>query len=140
MADLKRPGRFEGVSQRLLEARVDLDGKLWAFDHRGRPIDPGAVAAWWRALADAFATGTSTLWAEGMAGAEQRTAAVDDARTLHLVGMHQVAPDLDLDLVTTNATGTGQVRRADDAEATTLTLPRPGGSRRACTPGSRTGW
>lgn len=69
MADLKRPGFSLSSTQALLTVvpSGSLPGKLWAFDHRGRPVDPGAVAAWWSALAAAFDDASGTLWAPGVA-------------------------------------------------------------------------
>lgn len=56
MAWLRRPGYFAPPA--VLGPREDrlllgLNGQvdLWAFDDRGRPIDPGAIAAWWSVLA-----------------------------------------------------------------------------------------
>lgn len=60
-------------------------GKLWAFDFRGRPVDPGAVAAWWNYLADET---YSNLWAEDDS-AHHRTAGVVDARHVHVVNAHE---------------------------------------------------
>ncbi len=57
--------------------------RLWAFDVRGRAIDPGAVAAWWAFLATSL---FDNLWASGGAN---RTCPVADARTLHLVSVHE---------------------------------------------------
>ncbi|WP_375761197.1 hypothetical protein [Corallococcus exercitus] len=127
MSDLKRAGRFNGAFQPLLVARASLPVKLWAFDLRGRPVDAGAVAAWWQALANAFLVpgSANSLWAEGLTGADQRTQAVQDARTVHLVNAHLAAPIDGLDTLTTNATGTGQVRRATGAGAVNLSLPAP---------------
>ncbi|QAT88043.1 hypothetical protein EJ065_6514 [Corallococcus coralloides] len=128
MSDLKRAGRINGAFQPLLIARASLPVKLWAFDPRGRPVDAGAVAAWWQALANAFLVPGSadTLWAPGLSGADQRTHAVQDARTVHLVNAHLAAPVDGLDTLTaTNATGTGQVRRATGAGVVGLSLPAP---------------
>jgi len=127
MSDLKRAGRFNGVFQPLLIARTSLPAKLWAFDLRGRPVDAGAVAAWWQELANAFLVpgSANTLWASGLVGADQRTQAVQDARTLHLVNAHLAAPTEGLDTLTTNATGSGQVRRATDAGVVSVSLPSP---------------
>jgi len=44
----RRPGDADDADQTLITNKTGgaLSGKLWAFDERGRPIDPGAVAAW----------------------------------------------------------------------------------------------
>ena len=127
MSDLKRAGRINGAFQPLLVARASLPVKLWAFDHRGRPVDAGAVAAWWQTLASAFLVpgSANTLWASGLVGTDQRTQAVQDARTVHLVNAHLAAPVEGLDTLTTNATGTGQIRRATGSGAVSLALPAP---------------
>jgi hypothetical protein len=125
MGDLKRPGFFLSSTQKLITvaAAGSLAGKLWAFDHRGRPVDPGAVAAWWNALAAAFEGASGTLWAKGVDGTLQRTCAVTDSRNLHLVSPHLAAPGVDLATVTAgNATGTGQLRRASSAGPVELSL------------------
>lgn len=46
MTWLRRPGQKTADRDRLLQG---LNGtiQLWAFDQRGRAIDPGAVACWW---------------------------------------------------------------------------------------------
>ncbi|MGB3723909.1 MAG: hypothetical protein WA979_13980, partial [Pacificimonas sp.] len=64
---------------------ASLGGSLWAFDHRGRAVDPGAVAAWWAHLGE---TAFTNLWASEDA-ADQRTAAVDDFRSVHVVTAHE---------------------------------------------------
>ena len=62
-----------------------VNGKLTAFDHRGRPVDAGAVAAWWDYLASvAF----DNLWASDSA-ADRRTALRDAAHTVHVVSAHE---------------------------------------------------
>jgi hypothetical protein len=52
MTWLRRPGIFNGNQDRML---VGLTGAadLWAFDHRGRAVDAGAVASWWSWLLSA---------------------------------------------------------------------------------------
>lgn len=89
MSDLMRPGRFSIGSmpvsgpEWMLLLPAGTQARLWAFDARGRAVDPGAVAAWWRYLA---ATAVNGLWAEG---AETRTAEVAPRLTLHLVNAHE---------------------------------------------------
>lgn len=46
MTHLRRPGGQGNTQDRLL-FNVNTAVDLWAFDRRGRPIDPGAVASWW---------------------------------------------------------------------------------------------
>ncbi len=81
---LRRP---EKDSARLLEnaAAGSVNANLWAFDLRGRPVDPGSVASIWAHLA-------GTLWDNLWASSDstrQRTAAVADAKTVHLVNAHE---------------------------------------------------
>ena len=52
MTRLRRPGRFQfdpsvPPGQDALLSAISGEVELWAFDHRGRALDPGAVAAWW---------------------------------------------------------------------------------------------
>ncbi len=56
---------------------------LWAFDDRGRALDPGAVAAWWAFLASS--AGFDNLWALDQA-ADERTASVDAQKTVLFCG------------------------------------------------------
>src|SRR5439155_89169 len=89
----------------LLSALPPADVRLFAFDERGRPVDPGAVAAWWARLTTTF----SNLFA---AGVSQRIATVDDQLTVQLAGPDDApASDAVLSrLSVTNVTGTGPVR------------------------------
>jgi hypothetical protein len=76
------PGQTVGSGDELL--LLDTSGyRLSAFDRRGRPIDPGAVASWWRHLAT---TVYDNLWAGGVAS---RTCPATAQRTLHLVSAHE---------------------------------------------------
>lgn len=59
--------------------------KLWAFDDRGRALDPGAVANWWSYLASGSLSPLSgppfgNLWADPLGTGNQATAAVDAGR------------------------------------------------------------
>ncbi len=112
MTDLKRPGSFIGETEKLLEFAASTDVRLFAFDSRGRPIDPGAVAAWWARLTTSF----TNLFAPGGV----RTASVAAQLTAHLVGPDE-APATEAvlpRLVATNVTGTGPVRvRGTDSAA-----------------------
>jgi hypothetical protein len=103
MSDLLQPGQLfpsSGTTQELLQFPSSTATRLWAFDHRGRPLDAGAVANWWNLLAG---TTFTNLWADGVA---QRTAPVADGLTFHLVNAHEGpldAPTARLQL--TDATG-----------------------------------
>jgi hypothetical protein len=110
MTDLKRPGQFIGAGEKLLTFPSSAAVRLFAFDERGRSIDPGAVAAWWARLTTTF----SNLFA---AGVSQRTATVDDQLTVQLVGPDDApASDAVLSrLSATNVTGSGPVRVRGDA-------------------------
>ena len=58
--------------------------KLWAFDDRGRALDPGAVANWWSFLASGSifsnATPFGNLWADPLGDGNQATADVVGGR------------------------------------------------------------
>jgi len=63
MTELHRPGF--GTDPMLQNGTgANLSANLWAFDDRGRPIDPGAVAAWWAFLASGDPQ-FDNLWANG---------------------------------------------------------------------------
>lgn len=102
MTWLRRPGGAVADRDKLLQG---LSGSvdLWAFDRRGRAIDPGAVASWWSwllntAVGDDPATGATDfqLIAPNMAPADfpQSNALpvviqAATQRTLHLVDAHE---------------------------------------------------
>ena len=119
MTDLKRPGQFLISGEKLLKFPDPATVRLFAFDERGRPIDPGAVAAWWARLTTTF----TNLFA---AGVTQRTATVANQLTVQLVGPDD-APASDAVLTrlnATNVTGTDAVRvrgTTNAAAAFTLT-------------------
>lgn len=125
MADLKQPGTFQGgSSDRLVTVSAAIPSpKLWAFDARGRPIDPGAVAAWWAFLANA-ATNFNNLWAAGLTGTNLRTATRDAQLGLHLTNAHEgPLRTFELNrLSITNAIGTGNLRTRDSTATTALTI------------------
>lgn len=112
MADLKRPGDFLGGVEYLWRFSTDTAGtRLWTFDSGGRPIDPGAVAEWWRFLADIETQ--NTLWASGDP-ARRLTMPVDPMNTVHLVNAHEgplVEPMLSRVAMTGALPATGVVRR-----------------------------
>jgi hypothetical protein len=125
MRDLKRPGRatINGTTatQIVLKARNTPSGVfLWAFDDRGIAVDPGAVAAWWGALAG-IQFENQFLWAPGLTPADFRTVADDRltaARTVHLVSPHEGrAQELETEVDTTNLQGSGAVRRQIEPES-----------------------
>lgn len=80
---LRRPSRDAVIVRN--RTGMAVGGKLWAFDFRGRPVDAGAVAAWWRFLAEEAFT---NLWASDDA-AEQMTTTYEDAHVIHLVSAHE---------------------------------------------------
>ncbi len=118
ISDLKRPGTFAGSREVLLHVDAATDATLYAFDHRGRAIDPGAVAAWWARLAGSF----TNLWANGVS---QRTATADAGLRIHLVGADEgpVAEAVLTRLADQNLTGAGPVRtRGAGSGAATVAL------------------
>ena len=105
MTWLRRPGRFNGNQDRMLSGLTSV-GNLWAFDQRGRAIDPGAVAAWWSwlfntGIGDDPATGPTDyqLMPPGLNATPGNdypiannlpvVATVSDGRTIHLVDPHE---------------------------------------------------
>lgn len=126
MADLKRPGEFLGVDEYLWRFSTDTAGvRLWVFDNGGRPIDPGAVADWWRFLAEVETL--DSLYASADP-ARKLTMPIDPVKTVHLVDAHEgklVDPMLSR-LQLTGATGTGRVRtQSSAATAIQITLQAP---------------
>ncbi|WP_131105697.1 hypothetical protein [Ornithinimicrobium sufpigmenti] len=113
IADLKRPGTFLGGTDAVLDFDTEATVRLFAFDARGRAIDPGAVAAWWARLATSF----TNLWASG---ADERTATVDAQRTVILCGPDEspAAEGVLARLSATGMTGAGAVRVAGSETAT----------------------
>jgi hypothetical protein len=79
------PGKFSGNMAKLFKLTA-TSHVLWAFDARGRAIDPGAVASWWSFLATSLFT---NLWASGLDSGDKRTSSVAAARSVHLVGAHE---------------------------------------------------
>ncbi|WP_030455847.1 hypothetical protein [Herbidospora cretacea] len=112
MTDLKRH------TQKLLVFPSGAVATLYAFDDRGRSIDPGAVAAWWTRLTTTF----SNLFAPGAA---TRVATTTAQLTVQLTGPADApAAEAVLSrLTTTNVTGTGPVRvRGTGSAAAAFTL------------------
>ncbi|MEM7226943.1 MAG: hypothetical protein AAF495_28495 [Pseudomonadota bacterium] len=126
MSDLLQPGQLfpsSGTTQALLTFNTNTAVRLWAFDHRGRPLDAGAVAAWWNFLATVSFT---NLWAAGVA---QRTARVANGLVFHLVNAHEgplAAPMSRLDL--DDATGSGVVQTAHNNRGVTVGFTSPPGT------------
>ncbi|WP_114907901.1 hypothetical protein [Ornithinimicrobium murale] len=113
IADLKRPGTLTADDDVLLAFAGPTTVRLFAFDNRGRAIDPGAVASWWARLATSF----SNLWAPGAA---QRTATVDAQRTVVLCGPDEAPAGEGVlaRLAVSGLSGTGAVRVAGTETAT----------------------
>ncbi|MEI6226592.1 MAG: hypothetical protein WCS72_17750, partial [Deltaproteobacteria bacterium] len=103
MTWLRRPGKFSvgggSPEQDVLLQNLGGTFTLWAFDHRGRAVDPGAVACWWSWLLTT-AIGSSDprpLLPKGLSldpdygplGGPARVCAFTDARTVHVVSAHE---------------------------------------------------
>lgn len=89
--ELHRPNKSNAVIVKN-RSGVALTCTLWAFDERGRALDPGAVAAWWAFLASTPVF--DNLWAHSDA-ADQRTAAVDARRSVLFCTAHEgVLPEV----------------------------------------------
>ncbi len=129
MRDLKRPGRFtiNGSSAMQVMLKVgNTDGVfLWAFDDKGLAVDPGAVAEWWKVLAqEKFEN--KTLWAPGLEPDELNTAESQDVHTAHLVNPHEgPAPEELTGAVTsTNMEASGNLWTHDPVTSTAqMALP-----------------
>lgn len=85
--ELHRPNKSNAVIVKNRSGAA-LSCTLWAFDERGRALDPGAVAAWWAFLASAPVF--DNLWAHSDT-ADQRTAAVDAGRSVLFCSVHEAA-------------------------------------------------
>jgi hypothetical protein len=123
MRDLKRPGTTLGGQEKLIVSPTGGIGtaKLWAFDAGGRPIDPGAVAAWWAFLGTTF----SNLFEASLTAADRRTVSTIDARlTAHLVNAHEgpLRPIELARLAFTNASGSDAVRTRTTGATGALTV------------------
>jgi hypothetical protein len=134
VAELHRPAKASAV---LLANRSGgaLSTRLWAFDDRGRALDPGAVAGWWAHLASPAVF--DNLWADEDAD-EQRTAAVAAARTVLFCNPHEgrlpdaqrarlVLSDLtqvDGALYTVGAAPAARIEAGPDPDADLMPLPR----------------
>lgn len=145
MTYLRRPGGSVAKRDKLLQG---LSGSvdLWAFDRRGRAIDPGAVASWWSwllntAVGDDPATGATDfqLLAPDIAAGDYPQAgnlpvvvSVAAQRTVHLVDAHEGplgAPFLNNRLQNGTAAVTANLLTLSGATGATLSftaLPAPG--------------
>lgn len=85
--ELHRPNKSNAVIVKNRSGAA-LSCSLWAFDERGRALDPGAVANWWAFLASAPVF--DNLWAHSDA-ADQRTAAVAASRSVLFCSVHEAA-------------------------------------------------
>lgn len=85
--ELHRPDKSNAVIVKNRSGAA-LSCTLWAFDERGRALDPGAVAAWWAFLASTPVF--DNLWAHSDA-ADQRTAAVAASRSVLFCTAHEGA-------------------------------------------------
>jgi hypothetical protein len=117
MSDLKRPGTFLSSNDKLLKFPSATTAKLFAFDVRGRAIDPGAVAAWWARLSTTF----TNLFADGVSA---RTATATAQLTAGLCGPDEApAPPAVLSrLAATGVTGTGPLRVRSGSAAAAFAL------------------
>ncbi len=85
VTELCRPATSSAVALKNRNAAA-LPLKLWCFDHRGRALDPGSVAALWAHLAEPARW--DNLWAHEDAE-DQRTTAAAAGRFVHLVSFHE---------------------------------------------------
>lgn len=85
--ELHRPNKSNAVIVKNRSGAA-LSCTLWAFDDRGRALDPGAVAAWWAFLASTPVF--DNLWAHSDT-ADQRTAAVAAGRSVLFCSVHEAA-------------------------------------------------
>ncbi|MFT3953289.1 MAG: hypothetical protein QM722_02435 [Piscinibacter sp.] len=85
--ELHRPNKSNAVIVKNRSGAA-LSCTLWAFDQRGRALDPGAVAAWWAFLASAPVF--DNLWAHSGTD-DQRTAAVAAGRSVLFCSAHEGA-------------------------------------------------
>lgn len=131
MSDLKRPGQVPTLARQVLaNFPIGLTVALWAFDADGQAIDPGAVAAWWAAMAGGSVAPwlgqNSNLWAEND---NQRTCAVASHLGFRLVNPHRGVIDTNLQgrltLPPTSATQVGDnasLYAASDAAGASITF------------------
>lgn len=85
VSELCRPAKSSAVAIKNRKP-APLSVKLWCFDHRGRPLDPGGVAALWAHMASPAIW--DNLWAHSDV-ADQRTADIAPGRFIHLTSAHE---------------------------------------------------
>lgn len=85
--ELHRPNKQNAVVVKN-RSGAELTCALWAFDERGRALDPGAVAAWWAFLASTPLF--DNLWAHSDS-ADRRTADVAAGRSVLFCSAHEAA-------------------------------------------------
>jgi len=98
MTWLRRPGG-SGSNRDMLLQNLSGSVDLWAFDRRGRAIDPGAVACWWSWLLNSAvgaSGGNLQLLAPSLSNSDYPqnngqpvVVKFDAQRTLHLVDAHE---------------------------------------------------
>lgn len=124
MRDLFRPGEFGGASQVLMKFPTTTEARLWAFDARGRAVDPGAAACWWLYLGTQATSGFADLFADGVATRTMPIDSAADRLLVQLVNAHEGPLD-DAALARVdiggNVDGTGALRfRGTGSGAVTL--------------------
>lgn len=132
MNDLKRPGDpvaalgvpsiGGGRESLLVPEGGPTNWTLRCFDDRGRPLDPGAVAAWWGALLGAF----PDLAAPGSSGSSV-VDTVAPGRTVHVTDPHEGPVDAAVRARVTLSNLTPAATAADPATATVLREQTAGG-------------
>ncbi|RKF19862.1 hypothetical protein DBZ36_05230 [Alginatibacterium sediminis] len=87
-AHLARPSKNSIIIEN--NTSSGINAFLWAFDHNGRPIDPGAVASWYTYLANEH---WENLWEDP---STQATVLCEQEKTIHIVNAHEgpIAEDL----------------------------------------------
>ncbi|WP_426163650.1 hypothetical protein [Sandarakinorhabdus sp. DWP1-3-1] len=117
---LAAPGKFAGSFDELFTLAAVSHG-VWAFDARGRAVDPGAAAAW---LAYLATVEFDNLWAPGLDAGDKRTATAPDARSVYLVNAHEGTLTAALlaraTLAGVDGAATDVVRRASGTAAVTV--------------------
>lgn len=83
--ELRRPARDSAIVVKN-RTGATLGAALWVFDHRGRALDPGAVAVWWSHLASPGIF--DNLWAHDDA-TMQRTAEVAPGNSVQLCSANE---------------------------------------------------
>ena len=125
--ELRRPATDSAV---IVENRrgTALGMSLWAFDYRGRPLDPGAVASWWSHLASPGVF--DNLWAHDDVSL-QRTVPAVSSNSVHLVNAHEGALSaahlarLDLTGLTQRSGSTALFTVGNPASLSLTTAPTP---------------